>query len=105
MPLHINNTLNQDGRMLERFSAKLWFRATLLLLFFVLMIFLSSTNFVRLKDKYKPQLTKDKQSQINAEAKELIQREHEKAMDEIKTSLEQMDTWYHYKFILIGGVI
>src|SRR5437660_5893990 len=35
-------------------------------------------------------------------AKELLEKEVQKANDEIKMLEEQIDTWYHYKFILIG---
>jgi hypothetical protein len=94
--------------MLEQYSAKLWLRFTLLTLAFIVMIFLSSTNVVKIKNEYKPGLSSNTQSQQKVGAdptRELIKEEHEKAMDEIKASLEQMDTWYHYKFILIGGVI
>lgn len=93
---------------LELYAAKLWLRCTLLTLAFIAMIFLSSTNVVRIKNEYKPELDGDKESQqrVGAEStRELIKEEHGKAMEEVRASLEQMDTWYHYKFILIGGVI
>ena len=105
MPLHINGTLKYARHTMVRCSPKLWFRAALLLLVFIIMILLFSSNDVRIKNEYQPSPTGATQSQTNAEAKELIDKEHDKALDEIKTSLEQMDTWYHYKFILIGGVI
>jgi hypothetical protein len=38
-------------------------------------------------------------------AKELLEKEVQKANDEIKMLEEQIDTWYHYKFILIGGLV
>lgn len=91
--------------MLKQYRAKPWFRATLLFLALIIMIFLSSNNVVKVTPDYRPKLSENKQAQINDQVKELMKREHEKALDEIKTSLEQMDTWYHYKFIFIGGVI
>lgn len=105
MPQRVNMTLRKAGHLLVRCAAKLWFRSALLLLVFILMVFLFSNNDVWLKSDHKPSPAKDKQFQLNAGAKELIAKEHEQALNEIKMSLEQMDTWYHYKFILIGGVI
>jgi hypothetical protein len=35
----------------------------------------------------------------------MLEVEHQKVVDEIKLRLEQQDSWFHYKFILIGGVI
>ncbi|HKQ99288.1 MAG TPA: hypothetical protein VJT09_01370 [Pyrinomonadaceae bacterium] len=87
---------------LDHYPVKLWIRVTLLALSFVVLLLLSSTNAVKLKDEYVP---KPSQGELSKELKELIQQEHATAVGEIKTSLEQMDTWYHYKFILIGGVI
>jgi hypothetical protein len=42
---------------------------------------------------------------VAKETKELIRDEHLKAIDEIKLYLEQQDSWYHYKFIIIGGML
>src|SRR5947207_1532923 len=35
---------------------------------------------------------------------QLMKDEHQKAVDEIKLRLEQQDSWYHYKFLIIGGM-
>lgn len=35
---------------------------------------------------------------------DLIRLEYMKGVDEIKLRLEQWDSWYHYKFIVIGGM-
>jgi hypothetical protein len=85
-----------------QYPAKLWFRATILILAFIVLVLLSATNAVKLKDEY---AAKQSQGVPGEELKKLIAQEHATAIDEIKTSLEQMDTWYHYKFILVGGVI
>jgi hypothetical protein len=87
---------------LNQYPSKLWFRATILILAFIVLVLLSATNAVKLKDEHVP---KQSQGVPSEELKKLIAQEHATAIDEIKTSLEQMDTWYHYKFILIGGVI
>jgi hypothetical protein len=39
------------------------------------------------------------------DAFELIKAEHLKAVDEIKLRIEQEDTWFHYKFVLVGGLL
>jgi hypothetical protein len=35
---------------------------------------------------------------------DLIRVEFQKAIDEIKLRLEEQNSWYHYKFLLIGGI-
>jgi hypothetical protein len=101
-------------RILDQYPRLLWFRALILLLAFILLVFLFYPNQVKLNDKLNPKIFMTEQTQQASNGsnafdsqlvKELIIEEHKKAVDEIKASIEQMDTWYHYKFILIGGVI
>jgi hypothetical protein len=43
--------------------------------------------------------------ELKPKAEELIKAEHQKAIEEIKLRIEQEDTWFHYKFVLVGGLI
>lgn len=38
-------------------------------------------------------------------AQELIKLEMQKAVDEIKLRIEEEDTWFHYKIVLVGGLL
>lgn len=102
-PRNTSPALNLSGIiLLGEYASKLWVRAVILFLSFIILIFLFATNAVKLKEKFQPQQS----TQPAGEALvKLMEREHVTALDEIKTSLNQMDTWYHYKFILTGGVI
>jgi len=99
---------------LGQYPTQIWFRALLLSLSFILLIFIFSPNAVRLKDELKLEKTTTEQAQqtVNspgnakpAGVESLRDIEHKKANDEIKMLQEQIDTWYHYKFLLIGGIV
>jgi hypothetical protein len=42
---------------------------------------------------------------LDGTARELIKLELQKANDEIKLRIEQEDTWFHYKFLLVGVLL
>jgi len=90
----------------------MWFRGSLLVLSFVLLILIFSPNPIRLKDELKLYKAPEQAQPSNDQAKlsltridKLIDAQHDKANTEIKMLQEQIDTWYHYKFILIGGMV
>jgi len=79
-----------------------------------LLLLIFSPNPVRLKEELKlktvanepaPQSTGGLPSPELLNVQKLIETQHEKANNEIKMLQEQIDTWYHYKFILIGGIV
>jgi hypothetical protein len=99
--------------ILTKYSSEVWFRGAMLVLSFVLLVLIFSPNPVRLKEELKLTRTPE-QAQAAASApnnaslariEKLIDTQHEKANSEIKMLQEQIDTWYHYKFILIGGMV
>ncbi len=97
---------------LKTYSSEIWFRGSLIALSFVLLIFIFSPNPIKLKDELKLQKAPEQAQPSNDQAQALrsridalINTQHEKANAEIKMLQEQIDTWYHYKFILIGGMI
>lgn len=119
-------------RILDRLTRHSAFRAAILVLTFLLLIFIFSSNPVRLKNDLKlgprpkveappPAAAQGQPSPESVTAAnqrptspaalqepatfELIKTEHQKAIDEIKMLSEKIDTWFHYKFILVGGVI
>src|ERR1051325_1427516 len=96
-----------------KYAEEVWFRGLLLFLSFILLILIFSPNPVRVKEKLKLYKT-SAQTQPSTgnfenppfkDIEKLLTIEHEKANTEIKMLQEQIDTWYHYKFILIGGMI
>jgi hypothetical protein len=77
-----------------------------------LIFILFSARPIRLKDdlmSYGRQMNKgpapDAPRTLNPDAMDLIKVEHQKAIDEIKLRIEQEDTWFHYKFLFVGGLI
>lgn len=94
---------------------QIWFRSIILSLAFLLLILIFSSNPIRLKSELKleatniehPQQETDsaESTRLAAKKDELIKTEHQKAIDEIKMLADKIDTWFHYKFILIGGLL
>jgi hypothetical protein len=100
-----NPILKLKELVLNEYPTKLWVRSIVLSLAFIILILLSSANRIKIKDEYNPKNLDTANLEVNEQLKTIIEKQFIKANDEIKTGLEQMDTWYHYKFILIGGVI
>lgn len=105
--------LNLAKQRFRKFPKEIWFRSILLVLSFWLLVLIFSPNPVRLKEELKigkasaqfqPTATSaDKAASERIE--KLIDVQHDKANAEIKMLQEQIDTWFHYKFLLIGGII
>lgn len=91
---------------LKNYSSEVWFRGSLLLMSFVLLVLIFSPNPVKLKDELKLVRSPEQaQAATSPRVEKLIDTQLQKANDEIKMLQEQIDTWFHYKFILIGGMI
>lgn len=115
MPLNLRASITKRvDSILKSYSGRLWFRATLLLFAFILLVLIFSPNGVRLKEELKlgangnpqsGQVWNHSDTASLASTEKLIEKEHEKANVEIKMLQEQIDTWYHYKFLLIGGIV
>lgn len=104
---------NLIAHRLKKYSAKIWFRGLLLFLSLVLLVLIFSPNPVRLKKELRL-TTASEQAPASANSpgapsstriEKLIDTQYEKANSEIKMLQEQIDTWFHYKFILIGGMV
>src|SRR5712671_1195798 len=65
---------------------------------------LFSVQPVRLVGSLSTYATAPERSKLTSEALDLIKTEHQKAIDEIKLRIEIEDNWYHYKFLLVGGL-
>src|SRR3712207_5661276 len=76
-----------------------WVRAVLLSLAFLLLNLLFVSRPIQLKDAPAPP------APVEGLLLELAKTEHQKAIDEIKLRMEQEDTWFHYKFIFVGGMV
>jgi hypothetical protein len=50
-------------------------------------------------------LNYDASAASGTNAQELVKLEVQKANDEIKMRIEQEDTWFHYKFLLVGALL
>lgn len=104
---------NLAARSLVKYSTEIWFRGLLLLFSFILLVLIFSPNGVRVKGEFilgkapeASQLSANGPADpVSARIDQLIDTQHEKANSEIKMLQEQIDTWYHYKFILIGGMV
>lgn len=127
MPSNSRASLSKLTERMKNYPAKVWFRALLLLLSFILLILIFAPNPIKLKDELKLERPTDAQTQQTAGSptdsvltgieklieaqhdkaniEKLIETQHDKANDEIKMLQEQIDTWFHYKFILIGGMV
>lgn len=80
------------------------FRAALLIIAFFLLALLFVSPPIRYSNTttdrtFPDSIDKDEPST------QFIAAEYQKAIDEIKFRLEQQDSWYHYKFIFIGGLL
>jgi len=42
---------------------------------------------------------------LDKSTQDFLDVEHRKIIDEIKLRIEEQDSWFHYKFILIGGMV
>jgi hypothetical protein len=84
-----------------------WFRSILLIATFFLLAFLFVSPAVRYAEEAAIRDSNRAPNSPIAEMKldELIKAEHQKAIDEIKLRLEHQDSWYHYKFLILGGVL
>src|SRR5215213_1938333 len=83
------------------------FRSMVLIFFFLTLALLFVSPPVKYTQEAQDR-NKDKPENCPApglKLTELIQIEHQKAIDEIKIRLEQQDSWYHYKFLILGGVL
>ncbi len=105
MPDSPNSSPSNFKERLRTYPAKLWFRALMLCLSFFLLILIFSPNPVRLKAELMLEKAGGAGNPALAGVGKLIEVEHAKANDEIKLLEEQIDTWYHYKFILLGGIV
>src|SRR5687768_10192120 len=80
---------------LKNYSSEIWFRASLLVVSFVLLVLIFSPNAVQLKDELRlvrePQQA---QASTSARVEKLIDSQLQKANDEIKMLQEQIDTWF-----------
>jgi hypothetical protein len=100
---------NPNGETLMPTSSvwsKIWFRSALLIVifFFLALFFVSPGVRYSQQDASLRTPVRIVVSPSDPKTDELIKIEHQKAIEEIKLRLEMQDSWYHYKFIIIGGI-
>jgi hypothetical protein len=71
----------------------------------ICMFILFSVRPVRLASPLRTYADTPGQYPITSGALDFVKAEYEKAVEEIKVRIEIEDNWYHYKFLLIGGLI
>lgn len=100
----LSTVLDLFHGFLARFSGSWPVRVAVLILASMLLIVLFAFRPVRLQSgllKYDVATAKP----LDGTARELIRLELQKANDEIKLRIEQEDTWFHYKFLLVGVLL
>jgi hypothetical protein len=80
---------------------KMWLRILVLFATFLFLTLIFASPSVRYTDKTE----RDFSHPPDKWGQELIKTELGKANDEIKFRIEQQESWYHYKFIFIGGMV
>lgn len=107
-PGFLKRQLNRLGRVRDGWSG----RVAVLALASVLLIVLFAFRPVKLQNelmKYNDSMqsgaTEASAKPMGGAARELVKLELQKANDEIKLRIEQEDTWFHYKFLLVGVLL
>jgi hypothetical protein len=117
------DNVTKEGQDMVRLDTtllrRIWFRTLLLVGMFLLLAFFFVPPPIRLipelteyagkraedAKKYRENPKDFNFTPLDKSTQDFLDIEHHKVIDEIKLRIEEEDSWFHYKFILIGGTI
>lgn len=80
-------------------------RAAFLVATFVVLSLLFLSPSIRLTDKLQEYAKSEGRNSLDRSTMQYLEVENQKVIEEIKLRTEAQDSWFHYKFILTGGMV